>query len=145
MIRALARKIGHHESVGSAGRPVVLFDGVCHLCNWFVRFVIQRDAGGGFDFAPLQSTLGQSLSGQKKGDSIVLAEGGRQYEADEAVLRILSRLSGPWPSVAKALGWWPKPLRRWGYRLIARSRYAIFGREVACSAPRPEWKSRFLS
>jgi predicted DCC family thiol-disulfide oxidoreductase YuxK len=131
--------------VDFAARPLILFDGVCHLCNRFVQFVLRRDREGAFDFAPLQSALGRSALGNKNWDSVVLVEGGRHYEADAAVLRILSRLPAPWPQIVKLLRWWPKPLLRWGYRLMARHRYAVFGRDEVCAAPGPEWKSRLRS
>ncbi len=124
---------------------MILFDGVCHLCNGFVQFVLKRDAAGVYDFAPLQSEYGE---GQLRGsgwDSVVLIEDGRRYEAEAAVLRILARVRSPWPFVAKLLSLLPNPLLRWGYRLIARNRYSIFGREDSCILPRPEWKGRFLS
>lgn len=124
---------------------MILFDGVCHLCNGFVQFVLKRDAAGVYDFAPLQSEYGE---GQLRGsgwDSVVLIEYGRRYEAEAAVLRILARVRSPWPFVAKLLSLLPNSLLRWGYRLIARNRYSIFGREDSCILPRPEWKGRFLS
>ena len=124
---------------------MILFDGVCHLCNGFVQFVLKRDAAGVFEFAPLQSEYGEAQLSGSGWDSVVLLEDGRRYEAEAAVLRILSRLSGPWPAIAKIFGLLPVPLLRWGYRLIARYRYRLFGREDSCILPRPEWKGRFLS
>lgn len=127
-----------------AARPVILFDGVCHLCNGFVRFVLARD-GGRFDFAPLQSAFAQQKLRGRAWDSVALAEGGELYFAEEAALRILAGLRAPWPWLARAFRVLPKPLLAWGYRLIARHRYRIFGREEQCALPRPEWQGRFLS
>lgn len=113
---------------------MILFDGVCHLCNWFVRFVLLRDAEGRFDFAPQRLTT----------DSVVLIESGQRYEAHDAVLRILSSLRVPWPWIGKILELLPDRILAWGYRVIARNRYKWFGRDDVCFLPRPEWKDRFL-
>jgi predicted DCC family thiol-disulfide oxidoreductase YuxK len=124
----------------AAPRALILFDGVCHLCNGFVQFVLERDVEGRFDFAPLQSRFGGA-----GWDSVVLVEGEQRYEAEAAVLRILAGLSRPWPWLGGLLGLLPASLLRWGYRWIARNRYRWFGREETCILPRPEWKGRFLS
>jgi predicted DCC family thiol-disulfide oxidoreductase YuxK len=95
---------------------------------------LKTDTAGRFDFAP----LGEGAQ------SVVLEEGGRRYEAEEAVLRILPRLRWPWPWVAGFLRLLPRRLLAWGYRLVARHRYALFGRSDLCLLPRAEWKGRFL-
>lgn len=120
--------------MGSVGRPVIFFDGECLLCHWFVRFVLRTDTAGRFDFA----ALGEGA------DSVVLSEAGRRYEAEEAVIRILPHLGQPWPWVAAVLKWLPRRLVAWGYRWIARHRYALFGRGEQCMLPRADWKGRFL-
>ena len=139
----------HHKGVkedsrGSA-RPVILFDGVCHLCNGFVQFVLQRDPTAQFAFAPLVSEFARQRLGALHLDSIVLVEGGKVAYAEMAVRRILSRLERPWPWVARIAGWLPAPLLAWGYRFVARHRYRLFGREEVCKLPQPRWKGRFLS
>ena len=126
-------------------RPVILFDGVCHLCNGFVQFVLQRDGAGYFAFAPLQSEFARKRLGTLHLDSIVLVEGSEVYHAETAVLRILARLSGPWPWLARAAGLLPAFLLAWGYRITARYRYRLFGRDDSCMLPLPQWKGRFLS
>ena len=128
-----------------ASRPVILFDGVCHLCNGFVQFVLRRDAEGRFDFAPLQSKFGEQQLRASGWDSVVLIDGDKRYEAEAAVLRILAGLKRPWPWVAGLLGFLPDSLLHWGYRAIARNRYRWFGREDTCVLPRAEWTGRFLS
>jgi predicted DCC family thiol-disulfide oxidoreductase YuxK len=125
-------------------RPLILFDGVCHLCHGSVQFVLKRDVAGRFDFAPLQSKLGQEKLNHRNWDSMALVEDGQVYEAEAGVLRVLARLSRPWPWIATMLGWLPRPVLRWGYRTVARNRYRWFGREEVCMLPRPEWKGRFL-
>jgi predicted DCC family thiol-disulfide oxidoreductase YuxK len=126
-------------------RPVILFDGVCHLCNGFVQFILRRDRAGQFDFAPLQSDFARQKLGTLHLDGVVLLEDGQVIHDEAAALRILSRLRAPWPAVARIAGWLPRPLLAWTYRLIARNRYKLFGKEEVCAMPRPEWKSRFLS
>jgi predicted DCC family thiol-disulfide oxidoreductase YuxK len=134
-----------NKGVADSTRAVILFDGVCHLCNGFVQFVLHRDSAGRFDFAPLQSKFGQEKLGGRSWDSVVLLEGRQHYEAETAVLRILRGLDSPWPLAASLLGCLPKWLLHWGYRTIARYRYTLFGRNDVCILPRPEWKSRFLA
>ena len=126
-------------------RPVILFDGVCHLCNGFVQFVLRRDPAGHFDFAPLQSEFALKRLRKLPLDNVVLLEGPQVFEAEDAVLRILSKLKQPWPAIASILRILPNVLLAWGYRLIARNRYRLWGKEESCMLTRPEWKGRFLS
>ena len=126
-------------------RPVILFDGVCHLCNGFVRFVLRWDRSGQFDFAPLESQFGQEKLGSRPINSVVLLENGQQFEAEIAVLRILSRLGAPWSWIARVLSLFPQRLLAWGYRMVARYRYRLFGKDEVCALPRPEWEGRFRS
>jgi predicted DCC family thiol-disulfide oxidoreductase YuxK len=125
-------------------RPVILFDGVCHLCTGFVQFVLRRDRAGQFDFAPLQSEFARQRLGTLHLDGVVLLDNGEVIQDEAAALRILSRLESPWPAIARVAGWLPTRLLAWGYRLIARHRYSLFGKDDQCMLPRPEWKGRFL-
>jgi predicted DCC family thiol-disulfide oxidoreductase YuxK len=127
--------------------PVVLFDGVCNLCNGSVVFIIRRDPRGVFRFAPLQSPAAAALLGERVGalpDSLVLIENGRVYTQSTAVLRVARRLRQPWPLVS-ALIVLPAPLRDWLYAWIARNRYRWFGRREVCMVPTPELQARFLT
>ena len=127
--------------------PVVLFDGVCNLCNGSVVFIIQRDRRGVFRFAALQSPAAASLLGERARtlpDSLVLIENGRVYTQSTAVLRVARRLRQPWPLVS-ALIVLPAPLRDWLYAWIARNRYRWFGRREVCMVPTPELQARFLT
>jgi len=128
---------------------VVLFDGVCNLCNGSVRFIIERDPRARFQFAPLQSPVADRLIGARVDraslpDSIVLVDDGRLYVRSSAALRIARGLRFPWP-----LAWVfiavPRPIRDWVYDLIARHRYAWFGRRDECVVPTSQTKDRFLS
>lgn len=127
---------------------VILFDGVCNLCNGIVRFAIARDPRGYFRFGALQSpAAARALSSLDpplaSADSLVLIEGGKANVRSSAALRILRRLRFPWP-LLYALILVPPPLRDWVYDLIARRRYGWFGRTDQCMVPTPELRARFL-
>ena len=126
--------------------PVVLFDGVCNLCNASINFLIDRDPDAHFRFAPLQSDVGQALVGRcglEGEDSIVLVEDGRCYVRSTAALQIARRMSGAWPLLG-ALLVVPAPLRDVVYRLVAKNRYRWFGKQDTCRLPTPDLRSRFL-
>ncbi|HYF62208.1 MAG TPA: thiol-disulfide oxidoreductase DCC family protein [Herpetosiphonaceae bacterium] len=126
---------------------LVLFDGVCNLCNGSVRFILRHDRAGYFSFASLQSPAGARALAERGAaptlNSIVLIEDGRLYESSDAVLRIARRLGAPW-SWGYAAVIVPRPLRNALYRIIARNRYRWFGRREACMLPTPELRGRFL-
>ena len=127
---------------------LILFDGVCNLCNGAVNFIIDRDPDGYFRFAPLQSDVAQEhLAGTPAAgttlDTIVLVENGTPYMRSTAALRIARRLTAPWPLLALFLAV-PRPLRDAVYNGIARNRYDWFGRRDQCRLPTPELKARFL-
>jgi len=126
-------------------RPVILFDGVCHLCDGFVQFILKRDPAGHFAFAPLQSEFAQQRLGTLHLDSIALLEGDEILHAERAALRILSQLPQPWPTLASIAGSLPGSVLSWGYRLIARNRYRLWGKEETCMLPQPQWKDRFIA
>ena len=126
---------------------VILFDGVCNLCNAWVQFVIERDPGVKFAFAPLGSDAANALLGSRHyvatSDSIILVEKDGIYDQSTAALRIARQLSGLWSKGAVFLIV-PKGLRDAVYRFIARNRYRWFGRREVCMIPTPELKARFL-
>ena len=127
----------------------VLFDGVCNFCNGAVNFVIARDKAGYFKFAPLQSEIGEQITVKQaidfeKTDSIVLVEDHRAYIQSTAALKIARRLDGLWP-VFYGLIIVPRPIRDLAYKLFAKYRYKLFGRQDACMIPRPEVRARFLT
>ena len=132
-----------------AERRTILFDGVCNLCNRSVRFVLARDPRERFVFAPLQSEKGRELLSRAglpldAPASIVLLEGERSYEKSDAVLRILSGLSGLWPLLS-LLRMVPRGLRDALYEWIAANRYRWFGQSAECPVPTPEQRRRFLA
>ena len=127
---------------------VVLFDGVCNLCNASVRFIIARDPHGRFRFAPLTSQAATTLLRSAPvsatlSDSVVLIEEGRVFTRSDAALRIAKHLAFPWP-LAYALVVLPRFLRDRVYDLVARHRYRWFGRREACMVPARELRDRFL-
>ena len=128
--------------------PIILFDGVCNLCEGSVRFIIQRDPKEVFRFAPLQSPFGRSLLEKfrlpvHEITTLVLVEGDDFYERSAAALRIARRLKMPWPILSVFLAL-PKFIRDPVYNWIARNRYRWFGKKEACLVPTPELKERFL-
>ncbi|HSM92950.1 MAG TPA: DCC1-like thiol-disulfide oxidoreductase family protein [Anaeromyxobacteraceae bacterium] len=130
--------------------PIVLFDGVCNLCDAAVRFVIDRDPEARFRFAPLQSAAAAALlarhgrTAPATPEALVLLEGGRVWEGSDAALRIARGLRGPW-RLAGGLGVVPRPAREAVYRWIARSRFRWFGRRDTCRVPSPGLRARFLA
>ena len=128
---------------------IVLFDGVCNFCNGSVNFIIERDRSGYFKFAPLQSEIGEQYL-DKFGidravtDSVVLIENERVFTHSTAALKIAQKLDGFW-SWFYALIIIPKPIRDFFYKLFAKYRYRLFGRQDACMMPTPKIRQRFLS
>ncbi|ARA92450.1 MAG: thiol-disulfide oxidoreductase DCC family protein [Bacteroidetes bacterium] len=127
---------------------VILFDGVCNLCNASVNFVIDHDPAGYFKMAALQSDEAAPLLehfGLQADylDSIVLIEGDRVYRHSDAALRVARRLDGAWP-LLYAFIVVPRPIRDAVYDWIARNRYAWFGRRESCRIPTPDVMDRFL-
>jgi predicted DCC family thiol-disulfide oxidoreductase YuxK len=143
----------------SAEHPVVLFDGVCNLCNGAVNFAIDRDPASRLRFASLQSPaarevlegvgrvgrVGRPGYSASDGDpsSIVLVDRGRVYERSAAALRIARYLSGAW-RLLPALLVVPWPLRDLVYRWVAVNRYRWFGKSDSCRVPTPELRARFI-
>ncbi|MCO5237273.1 MAG: thiol-disulfide oxidoreductase DCC family protein [Chitinophagaceae bacterium] len=128
---------------------IVLFDGVCNLCNDAVRFIIRHDAKDRFRFASLQSDTARQLlenhpSPVQKTDSIVLIENGKVYIKSGAVLRISRRLNGLWKLLV--IGYIiPRFIRNAMYDLIARSRYKWFEKREECMMPGAELRHKFLA
>lgn len=127
---------------------VILFDGVCNLCNGAVLFIIKRDPKAKFKFAALQSDIGMSLTAEHnidttKTDSIVLVEAGKVYIKSTAALRVARHLKGGYPLLYGFIIF-PAFFRNWVYDWIAKNRYKWFGKKESCMIPTPELKSRFL-
>lgn len=132
----------------TASHPIILFDGVCNLCNGSVQFILKRDPEGQFRFASLQSPAGQDLLARfgidrSIVDSVVLLEEDGWHKESDAALRIAHRLGGVW-KVLTVFRLIPRPLRDAAYRFIARHRYRWFGRTETCWLPTPDLRARFL-
>jgi len=129
--------------------PVLLFDGVCGLCERSVGFVARHDRKGAIRFAPLQSAVAQRLLLAAEApaplpDSMVVVDGGRCYVASDAVLRLTQRLPYPWRLLSVA-GLLPRRWREGAYRFVAHNRYRWFGTRETCMAPAPGLAERFLA
>ncbi len=127
---------------------LVLFDGVCHLCNGFVQFVIARDPAGRFQFGALQTPSARRVldlhdTPDPLPDTLVLVDQGRVFTRSTAVLRIARHLTFPWP-LAYAFLAVPRPLRDWIYAIVARHRYQWFGKREHCMVPTPDVRARFI-
>lgn len=130
------------------GKHIVLFDGVCNLCNGAVLFIIKRDKKDRFRFAALESDLGKELLARhnidpSKIDSIVLISGDSAFAKAGAALRIAKYLTGLWP-LLYSLVIIPKFIADAMYDFIAKNRYKWFGKKESCMIPTPELKSKFL-
>ena len=127
---------------------IILFDGVCNLCNGAVNFVIKRDPGNVFKFTPLQEKQGVLLLKKhavdsKKLDSIVLIENGNVYIKSSAALRIARKMSNLWPLFFVLLII-PSFIRDGVYDFIAKNRYKWFGKKEQCMIPTPGLREKFL-
>lgn len=128
-------------------RRIILFDGDCSFCNQSVQFIIRRDPKKAFQFASLQSELGQRLLNKHKIpstiDSLVYVEGDRCFVKSTAALRISRHLRHVW-KVFVVLLFIPSQLRDLVYDLIAKNRYRL-KRTATCPLPKKEDLNRFLS
>lgn len=133
-------------------RPIpnklVLFDGVCNLCNFTVNFIIDRDQKKEYYFAPLQSETAKSIllkygMSQNEMNSVILIKGNQIYQKSDAVLEIIKDFSLPYQifQIGRIL---PKYIRDYLYDCIAKNRYRFFGKTETCKIPTPELRERFL-
>ena len=128
---------------------IILFDGVCNLCNNSIQFIIKRDKKQHFLFASLQSDAAQDilLQFQLKNsdfDSIIFIENGKIYQKSTAILKISTYLGGLW-KLNYGFIIIPKFIRDTIYSFIAKNRYKWFGKKNVCMIPTKELKIRFLS
>lgn len=129
-------------------RKIILFDGICNLCNQSVQFVIEHDNKNQFQFASLQSDFGQNFLKENnldatQFDSVVFIEDDKFYTKSSAALKISKYLDGitSWLTIFMIV---PKPLRDVVYSFIAKNRYRWFGKQESCWLPSPELKAKFL-
>ena len=134
--------------------PILLYDGVCGLCNRFIQFILRRDRNAIFRFASLQSPLAARILARHGAnpsdlDTVyVVVNHDLPNESllsrSDAVMFVLNELKGLWLPVASLLRLLPKFLRDPAYNAVARHRYRIFGRSDSCTLPRDQDHSRFL-
>jgi len=129
-------------------KKIILFDGVCNLCNKSVTCVIKRDKKDVFRYAALQNEAGQRLVKKhdidtSKTDSIILVDGDRAYTKSTAALKIARHLGGGYPLLYGFMIV-PNFIRNWVYDYIAKNRYKWYGKKESCMIPTPELKSKFL-
>lgn len=129
-------------------QKIILFDGVCNFCNFWVNFILDRDKKDLFKFAALQSKLGNEILKKFNMDnssleSVILLDGESVYSKSTAALKIAKELSGP-VKILYPLLILPKFLRDFFYDLIAKNRYKIFGKKEVCRIPTEEEKVKFL-
>ena len=127
---------------------VILFDGVCNLCNAWVRFVVRHDPAGIFRFAAQQSPVGRAIikertRGSQLLSSVILITDNKVYTESTAILEISARLASPWSWLA-ILRVIPPWLRDICYRFVVRHRYQWFGKTETCQVPPPNIRSRFI-
>jgi predicted DCC family thiol-disulfide oxidoreductase YuxK len=129
--------------------PVVLFDGVCKLCNGSVSFILRRDRKGRLKLAPLQSDYGRQVltSHEMQSNpmnSIMLLEGTKLTTKSTAIIRIAKYLDGAWPLCLIFLIV-PRLIRDFLYDIVAKNRYRWFGKYDTCRLPDPEYEDRFYT
>ncbi len=135
--------------MNNEGKKLILFDGVCNLCNGAINFVIKRDKKDTFRYASLQSEIGRKLISDRnidssKLDSILLIDSNEGYfYKSTAALQIAKQLSGIYPLLYVFLIL-PKFFRDWIYDIVAKNRYKWFGKKESCMIPTPELKALFI-
>ena len=133
---------------------VVLYDGVCGLCNRLVQFLLKRDIYDLLKFASLQSELAHTALARHGADAsdldtIQIIENyghtdERLFSRSDAILRAGKALGGFWKFAAGIGGYLPKGLRDSFYRFVARNRYSVFGKYDTCLIPEPRYRKKFL-
>jgi predicted DCC family thiol-disulfide oxidoreductase YuxK len=134
--------------------PILLYDGVCGLCNRLVQFILRRDRDAVFHFASLQSDFAAGIVTRHAANPsdldtfyVVLSDNHEQeflLSRSDAAVYVLKRLSPFWRILGFFLGILPRSLRDWAYQVIARNRYRLFGRYEACPIPAENVRARFL-
>jgi predicted DCC family thiol-disulfide oxidoreductase YuxK len=134
--------------VGESQPILVFFDGVCHLCQGTVKFILKRDRNRLFAFAPLQGEtakayLNMAVDETAAPESVIVWHQGKKLERSAAIFHILRYLPGPW-KLLSVFRFLPSFVSDPLYRFVARNRYRWFGRAESCMMPKPEWKEQFL-
>lgn len=137
--------------MADSANPVLLYDGTCGLCNRLVQFVLKHDNHAYFRFASLQSVYaarilqGHGLDPRDLDTMYVVQESGERLAArSDVVMSVLRELGGFWRVIAATMRIFPRRLRDWGYGVVARHRYRIFGKYESCPLPEAKYRNRFL-
>lgn len=130
-------------------QSIILFDGVCNLCNAAVQFVIKRDKHNQFVFASLQSEEGEKILADtnfagNKMNSFLLVEQGKIYDRSTGALKVCKKLTGLWP-ILYGFIIVPKFIRDRVYGFIAKHRYKWFGKKDECMISTPDLQAKFLN
>ena len=143
----------HSEVQPSVGAHLVLYDGVCGLCNRLLQFLLRHDRRRLFRFASLQSAVGRSILERSGGNPAELTSfyvvadyrtpASRLFSRSDAALFVAGALGWPWRA-AQLTRFVPHAIRDRAYDQVARSRYRVFGRYERCLVPRPEFRNRFI-
>ncbi len=128
--------------------PIIIYDGICNLCNSSVGFILRHDTAARFRFAAFQSDAGQRLvtvckSEESLGKTIILVQADKCHTRSDAILLILNLLPGAW-SLLGGLRLIPRPIRDGIYNFIARNRYSWFGKRNICAVSLNGYEDRFL-
>ena len=134
--------------MSATDQPIIIFDGVCNLCEFSVRFIVKRDRHARFRFVPAQSEMGTALQRNCGVDTlrdgpVILLEDDQIYIKSDAALHIAKNLDGVWRYLY-ILRFIPKPVREYFYAIISKNRYRWFGKRQECLLPDENLKQRFL-
>lgn len=127
---------------------IILFDGVCNFCNYWVNFIIDRDKENRFKFAALQSEKGRELLEKYNlpiddFDSFIFLSNNQVYKKSLAAFEIAKNLSG-WLKILLIFSFLPSSFTDWIYSVVANNRYKFFGKKDSCRIPTEEEKAKFL-
>jgi predicted DCC family thiol-disulfide oxidoreductase YuxK len=142
------------EHVALAGRSILLYDGVCGLCNRLVQLFLRIDRSGILRFTPLESPFALDLLTrfavpQAEPEGVILITGTLTpheaiYHRFDAIREALCQLHDPWSTLGALLRFVPRSLREWSYGVVARNRYRLFGKYDTCPIPTEAQRSRIL-
>ena len=135
------------SAVNHFNEPVILFDGVCNLCEGFVQFILKKEKAPIYYFASLQSEFGRQMltayNLEHELKTVIFIKEGKAYTKSEAALEIAKGLQFPF-NTFHLLKIFPRFIRDWVYDGISKRRYRWFGKKDVCMIPTPELKQRFL-
>ena len=134
--------------MSKADHPIIIFDGVCSLCEFSVRFIVKNDRQARFRFVSAQSERGKDLQRScgvdtLKDGTVILLEHDQVHIKSDAALHIAKNLDGAW-RLLYILRFIPKPVREYFYAIISKNRYRWFGKRDECLLPDENLKERFL-